>query len=769
MQVGQMKFGNDARPQPLHARLASAAAVAIACGVALLVWWSGVCAAAEGTTRRVLMLHAFNYTFPATTRIGEAARKKLIERFEGKLEIDTEFLDLARSAGTEHELRVASFLKGKYARTPPDVVMTLGSAALPFLMKHREAIAPGVPVVFTAISPQGYADTLAPSKVTGIISTFDLHKTLDLAERLQPDAYKLFIVAGSGATDKRWQSVAREAVSSRSRKFEATYLFDLTYQDLISELRKVPRDAIVVILTIFADAAGDHFIPADAAAELSALSPAPVYGPYDTVIGRGVVGGYVETFESVGTAAADLITEIIRNDSASLPPPRTNPLQAYRVDFTAMQRWGLSESNLPSGTVVLNKPPSIWHQHRELVLASLTAFLFQTVFVIALLIQRRNRQRAERLFKESEERMAFTAATVNVGLWQLDRQTGQLWATEHCRALFGLKEDAPLTRDSFLAAVHPQDREAAVTALSELRRARRSGIHDVRVVLPGGQIRWIRVRARAHSEAGANRISGIFIDVTKQKMAESEAAHQRQEVAHLMRVSVLGELSGAIAHEINQPLAAVQSNAETGLDLLASRAPDLAEIRAILEDIAHDNRRAGDVIQRVRNLLKKGERKSESVDINDLVRSTVRLLNSEMISRRTDIKLDLGPSLPRLPGDPVQLQQVLLNLLMNAMDAMAATPVAQRVVTISTRTTSAGLIEMFVKDRGCGLGRDDDEKQRLFTPFYTTKARGLGLGLSICSTIVEAHGGKLSLANDRDGGAIARLVVPAQAMLRAAE
>jgi C4-dicarboxylate-specific signal transduction histidine kinase len=308
-----------------------------------------------------------------------------------------------------------------------------------------------------------------------------------------------------------------------------------------------------------------------------------------------------------------------------------------------------------------------------------------------------------------------------------------------------------------------------VTALSELRRARRSGIHDVRVVLPGGQIRWIRVRARAHSEAGANRISGIFIDVTKQKMAESEAAHQRQEVAHLMRVSVLGELSGAIAHEINQPLAAVQSNAETGLDLLASRAPDLAEIRAILEDIAHDNRRAGDVIQRVRNLLKKGERKSESVDINDLVRSTVRLLNSEMISRRTDIKLDLGPSLPRLPGDPVQLQQVLLNLLMNAMDAMAATPVAQRVVTISTRTTSAGLIEMFVKDRGCGLGRDDDEKQRLFTPFYTTKARGLGLGLSICSTIVEAHGGKLSLANDRDGGAIARLVVPAQAMLRAAE
>ena len=262
-------------------------------------------------------------------------------------------------------------------------------------------------------------------------------------------------------------------------------------------------------------------------------------------------------------------------------------------------------------------------------------------------------------------------------------------------------------------------------------------------------------------------MNGIFIDVTEQKTAEAEASLQRQEVAHLMRVSVLGELSGAIAHEINQPLAAVRTNAETGLDLLAASEPDIDEIRDTLQDILHDNRRAGDVVQRLRSLLKKGERTIEALDVNDLVRSTVALLNSELIGRRASVRLNLGGHLPATTGDPIQLQQVLLNLLMNAMDAMAQTPEELRQISVTTGTTATGNVEIVVRDRGVGIR--PGEESLLFQPFHTTKAHGLGLGLTICSTIAQAHGGTLVVANDGGGGAAAVFSLPAKELVDAAK
>src|SRR5262245_57364728 len=166
------------------------------------------CSAADRSSR-VLMLHAFNFTFPTTTRIADAARKRLMEISAQKVEFDADFLDLARVADPAHEERTAEFLRNKYAHTPPDLVLTLGSAALPFILKYRDTIAPRAPVVFTSVATHNYAKQRLPSDVTGIITEFNLDKTLALAERLQPEARRLFVIAGSGATDRLWQPVAQ--------------------------------------------------------------------------------------------------------------------------------------------------------------------------------------------------------------------------------------------------------------------------------------------------------------------------------------------------------------------------------------------------------------------------------------------------------------------------------------------------------------------------------------------------------------------------------
>ncbi|BBC01941.1 sensor histidine kinase [Bradyrhizobium elkanii] len=705
------------------------------------------------------MLHAFNYTFPATTAIAEAARKRLLERSPQKVEIDAEFLDLARNKDPANELRTVTFLRHKYAQRPPDLVMTLGSAALPFIMKHRDEIAPNVPVVFTSISPQTYAAVRPPPQVTGIVSDFNLDRTVELAERLQPEASRLFVIAGSGDTDRRWQAIARTTLESRERKFDVTYLFELPYAKLVGEVSKIPQDAIVILLTVFADGDGGAFIPAEVATALSAVSPAPVYAPYDTFLGNGAVGGFVEPFESVGVAAADMAIEIMEGRDPTALAPRTNPGQ-YRVDYRAMERWSLREHNLPPGTSVLFKSPTIWDEHRGTVLSTLFIFGLQSLFVGALLIQRRKRLRVENLLKESEERMTFAAAAANIGLWQFDRNTDEFWASEHCRTLFGIVPGMPLTRKAFLAAVHADDLGIATSALRGAFDAKQAEISDIRILLPRDEVRWVRMRARYYAEHGgeSHQLGGIFIDVTDRKFAEAEAALQRQEVEHLMRVSVLGELSGSIAHEINQPLTAILSNAQAALHLMAQKAPDLAEVRDALEEIVHEDNRAGEVIRRLRSLLRKGERKAESVKLNDLINSTIGLLNSELIRRDVNVKLELADNLPMTSGDPIQLQQVLLNLVMNAMDAMASTPTAKRSVLISTHEKPTGSVEVRVKDRGHGIPLSANG--HLFEPFYTTKQHGLGLGLTICSTIIQAHGGKLTLVNDQNDGAIAGFSVP---------
>ena len=253
-------------------------------------------------------------------------------------------------------------------------------------------------------------------------------------------------------------------------------------------------------------------------------------------------------------------------------------------------------------------------------------------------------------------------------------------------------------------------------------------------------------------------VGEVLAQALIRKSSEGALQASEVEIARLMRQTLLSELSGTIAHEISQPLTAILANAETAQDLLSQKNIDLGKIKEIVADIIEQDSRASEVIGRVRKLLRKGENKPEIIDVNQLVESTIDLLRGEFRRRKVNIDFVPAHNVPMISGDPVQLQQVLLNLIINAMDAMSAKAPSQRVINIMARANDKK-IEVAIVDFGPGLAVGD--KARVFEPFFTTKPHGLGLGLSICSTIVKAHGGTLSIENNAGDGATAVVALPA--------
>lgn len=250
-----------------------------------------------------------------------------------------------------------------------------------------------------------------------------------------------------------------------------------------------------------------------------------------------------------------------------------------------------------------------------------------------------------------------------------------------------------------------------------------------------------------------------IIDITERRKSEAEMAQQRNELAHLSRVTMLGELSGSLAHELNQPLTAILSNAQAGLRFLAQNPGNIDEVRHILEDIAEDDKRAGEVIRRLRSLLKKGDVRYGPVDINQVVLDVLKLMHTDLANRNVTVSTELAEGLPMVEGDRVQLQQVVLNLIMNGCDAMDRAP-RERRLTLRTTASGGGEVEISVAD--CGPGIPPENLERIFEPFMSTKADGMGLGLAVCRSIVTAHDGRLWATNNVDRGATLHITLPAR-------
>jgi PAS domain S-box-containing protein len=369
----------------------------------------------------------------------------------------------------------------------------------------------------------------------------------------------------------------------------------------------------------------------------------------------------------------------------------------------------------------------------------------------ALREQLTERRRAEEELRRSEAYLAEGQRISHTGSWGWNVATGELfWSQEHFR-IFGFDpETVKPSHGMFLERVHPMDRPLVEETVDRAVRERSDLEMDYRIVLTDGSTKYLQSLGHPVIRESGDLVEfvGTVMDVTERKRAEEALREAQAELAHVTRVTILGELAASIAHEINQPLAAVITNGSACLRWLAGATPNLDEAREAVARIIRDGNRASDVIGRIRTLVRKSRTEQVRLDINEVIQEVVGLIQTEIQKNGVVLRMQLAADLPRVLGDRVQLQQVILNLVMNSIEAMSAVTDRSRDLLIRSRQYESEKVLVAVQDSGTGL--ETESLDHLFTAFFTTKPKGMGMGLAISRSIIEAHGGKL-WASPNDG------------------
>jgi PAS domain S-box-containing protein len=372
------------------------------------------------------------------------------------------------------------------------------------------------------------------------------------------------------------------------------------------------------------------------------------------------------------------------------------------------------------------------------------------------------RDQAEVALQRSEACLAEAQRLTHTGSFRWCPETEEITWSEETYRIYGIETSVTPTMALAFERVHPEDRPLVRRIAEGAARGGEGLAFEHRLLMPDGSVRHVQVMAHPLKDASGRTVEfvGAVLDVTQRKRSEEALHGVREELAHVARVATLGELTASIAHEVNQPLSGIMANASTCLRLLAATPPDLEEARETARRTLRDGQRAGDVIARLRSMFRKKGTSNETVDMNEAIREVIALTRHEVQKNRILLSTELAPGLPRIGGDRVQLQQVVLNLILNAVEAMSGVDERPRDMVIQTRREDPDRIRVVVRDAGVGL--EPRAGERIFEAFHTTKTGGMGMGLSIARSIVENHGGRLWAASDDGPGATFFFSLPAR-------
>ena len=623
-----MRFRLVALPWRSFCARTFTAALAVALLLAMLCQGQ----AADRGPKRVLMLQSFGLRFKPWTDYAEILRSEMSR--QSKVPID--FLDHSLlTARVDDDKALAPFvdyLQALYAEKAPDLIVALGAPAAEFVQRYRARLFPNTPMLFTAVEARRVQyDKLTENDTVAAVA-HDFPAAIETILQVLPGTKVIAVVNGASPNEVLWQGVLERELAPLSGRVELRWYNRLSFEEILKDAANLPPHSAIFWHLMSVDAAGVAHEANTALHRLSSAANAPIFSYLDGFFDGSIVGGSMHSVQEGMTIAAAAAIRILNGEKVSdvkVPPTQFKP---PRFDWRQMQRFGISDSNLPPGSTIYFREPTLWERYSWQIALIAAVILLQTGLISALLREHRRRRLAE---VQSRQRMA--------------------------------------------------------------------------------------------------------------------------ELARVMRFSTAGELTASIAHEINQPLGSILTNAETADAILKSPTPDIGELKDIVKDILQDDRRASEVIRRMRSLLKKAPFELKNFDLNDVIGETLGVLSSLTIGRKVELTSSITPDALPILGDRIQLQQVILNLVVNGTDAMKDTPSESRIVSIRTARVEK-FAELSVSDRGPGI--PEDKLKDVFEPFFTSKAEGMGMGLSIARTIIEAHHGMIWAKNRDHGGASFRIRIP---------
>ena len=372
-------------------------------------------------------------------------------------------------------------------------------------------------------------------------------------------------------------------------------------------------------------------------------------------------------------------------------------------------------------------------------------------------------KKAEDRLRRSEAYLAEAQRLTHTGSGAFNATT-TLYLSEESYRIWGFDPLQGLpNRETVWQRIHPDDRDRIYQETQHALRQQRDYAVEFRIVLPDGMIKYVEATGHHLFSARGDllEITGSIVDVTERKRAQEEHEKLRQlelDLAHMNRVNMMGELSASLAHEITQPIASARNNARAALNFFDNQPSNSSEIREALESAVADADRAGRVVDRIRDHIKKAPPRKDRFDLNEAINEVIALARSVITENEVSVRTHLTEGSLHVQGDPVQVQQVILNLILNAVEAMGSVEAGARELLISTEQSERNGIVVAVGDSGPGI--DPEDRERVFQAFYTTKSSGVGIGLSICRSIIEAHGGRLWTDANEPRGAVFQFTLP---------